>query len=117
MHQLFHDARHARQHFERGVEIVRLHTGPRRVQFVQHELHPQLAGLMLDDEEHFVVRRREQLLRAKDGVELQVVAVAHAVAEVELRQFVLDDLLGRRAAARGFVGVRREVVRIGAGHG
>ena len=47
-------------------------------QLVQHQLHPQLAGLVLDDEQHLVVVGRERLLRAEDGVELQVVAVAHA---------------------------------------
>ena len=49
----------------------------RRAQLVQHELHPQLAGLVLHDEQHLVVVGRQRLLRAQDLVEVQVVAVAH----------------------------------------
>jgi hypothetical protein len=63
---------------------------------MQHQLHPQLAGLVLHDEQHLVVVGRARVLRAQDGVELQVVAIAHAPAEVELGFFVVDDVLGRR---------------------
>ena len=35
----------------------------RRAQLVEHQLHPQLGGLVLDDEQHLVVVRRERVLR------------------------------------------------------
>ena len=52
-------------------------------ELVQDELHPQLARLVLHDEEHLVVVAGARLLRAEDRVEMQVVAVAHRAREVE----------------------------------
>jgi len=51
----------------------------RGLQFMQHQLHPQLRGLVLHDEEHLVVVGRERLLGVQDGIELQVVAIAHVL--------------------------------------
>jgi hypothetical protein len=89
VHQLLHDAADARQHLEGLGQAVGGHALVGGLQLVQRQLHPQLAGLVLDDEEHLVVRRREWLLRRQDGVELQVVAIAHRGAEVELRAVVV----------------------------
>ena len=56
---------HARQDLERRFEAVGLHVGNRRAKLVQEELHPELGGLVLDDEHHFIVvrRHRARLLR------------------------------------------------------
>jgi hypothetical protein len=56
---------------------------------VQHEFHPQLTGLVLHDEKHFIVIGRQGPLSIQDGVKLQVVAVAHGLAEIQLSFFVL----------------------------
>jgi hypothetical protein len=60
----------------------------RRAQLVDHQLHPQLGDLMLDDEEHLVVprrlagRARQRLLRVEQPVEAQVAAVGEAIAQI-----------------------------------
>ena len=66
-------------------------------QLVDRELHPQLGGLMLHDEQHLVVVARARLLRAQHLVQAQVVAVAHGLAEVEARAV---GAVGRRHGAR-----------------
>jgi hypothetical protein len=55
-----------------------------RAMHLQHELQPQLGGLVLDDEQQLVVvlRPRDRPLRREQRVEVEVAAVAHAVAEV-----------------------------------
>ena len=93
MHQLLHDAAHPRHHLERAAELVVAHRGHRGGQLVQHELHPQLARLVLHDEQHLVVVGRQRMLRVQHLVQVQVVGVAHLVREVELRAFVAHDLL------------------------
>ena len=49
----------------------------RGAQLVDHQLHPQLGDLVLDDEQHLVVVRRvrQRLLRRQQPVQLQVAAV------------------------------------------
>jgi hypothetical protein len=54
--QLLHDAADSGELFEGVAEFVLRDIGYRRAQFMQHQLHPEFAGLVLDDEEHFVVR-------------------------------------------------------------
>ena len=76
MHELFHDARHSRQHLERRRQIVGSNRIPRRTQLVQCELHPQFAGLVLNDEQQLVRIGRAGMLRVQDRVEREVVAVA-----------------------------------------
>ncbi len=55
------------------------------LQLVDHQLHPQLGGLVLDDEQHLVVpwRRartaRERVLRRQQPVEPQVARIGEAV--------------------------------------
>ena len=99
VHQLLHDARDPRQHLEAAGEFVAGHATHGAAELVQHQLHPQLAGLVLHDEQHLVMRRRQRLLRRQDLVELQVVAITHGAAEVELGLLLLDDLFGRRRTA------------------
>ena len=69
---------------------------------MQHQFHPQLAGLVLHDEEHLVVVGRERFLGVKNRVELEVIAIAHASVKVELGFFFLHDALASRSA--GFSG-------------
>src|SRR5664279_1030397 len=66
---------HPGQPLERGAEVVRgdqRHRGP---DLVDHQLHPQLGGVVHDDEEHLVVMIREWLLRTEQLVQVQVAAV------------------------------------------
>ena len=55
MNQLGHDLRYTRQHFESIGQFIFFNVTNGRSQFVQHQLHPELAGLVLNDEQHFVV--------------------------------------------------------------
>src|SRR5262249_22109746 len=81
------------QHLERGLQVVALHVVARGRELVEHQLHPQLARLVLHDEQHLVVLAGARVLRLEDLVERQVVAVAHLLAEVEM-----SALVGRRLA-------------------
>jgi hypothetical protein len=58
-----------------GREAVGLHVPDRRGQLVEEKLHPQLGGLVLDDEQHLVVVRRARTLRREQPRELEVAAV------------------------------------------
>ena len=89
VHQLFHDARHPSQGLESRSRTIGRHVFDGRAEFVQHQLHPQLAGLMLDDEQHLVVVGRQGCLRIQQSVQLQIVAVAHVPREVETGAVVL----------------------------
>jgi len=75
--QLALDLLHARQDLEAGAEPVGAHMHDRGAQFVDHELHPQLRSLVLDDEHHLVVMRRRgsRQLRRQETLEAQVAAV------------------------------------------
>ena len=75
-----------RQVLERGCEIVRHDQATRRIELVQRQLHPQLGGLVDDDEQHLVVRIGARLLRAEQRVELEIVAVAHCAGEIGVRR-------------------------------
>ena len=67
--------RDPRQHLEGGPQIVGVDRGDGGAQLVQHQLHPQLGGLVDDDEQPLVVLVGKRLLAAQEGVELQIVAV------------------------------------------
>ena len=84
VHQLLHDLADPAEHLERRLQLVVGDVGHGGAQLVQHQLHPQLAGLVLHDEQQLVVVRRQRMLRAQHLVEVQVVAVVHVVAEVEV---------------------------------
>ena len=66
------------------AEFVLLHQPHRRLQLVQHQLHPQLGGLVLYHEQHFVMMRRvgEWVLAVQQRVQAQVVAIAHAFGKI-----------------------------------
>jgi hypothetical protein len=97
VHELFHDLGDAGQLLERGTQLVLRQVRHGRTQFVQQLLHPQLAGLVLHDEEHLVVIRAQRVLGIEDLVQVQVVAVAHVGAEIELGVVV-------RPTPPGFIG-------------
>ena len=97
MYQLLHDAAHAREHLEGRRQLVARDAADGGAQLVQHQLHPQLAGLVLHDEQHLVVLGRQRMLRAQQLIEMQVVAIAHVAREIELRAFFLDDVLASLA--------------------
>ena len=58
----------------------------RRADLVDRQLHPQFRGLVLDDEQQFVMRARQRLLRVEHAVEMQIVAIGHALRERHLRR-------------------------------
>ena len=82
LEQLLLDELHPREDLEARLERVDAHVADRGRQLVDHELHPQLGDLVLDDEQHLVVARRcsvaarQRMLRVEEAVELQVAAVA-----------------------------------------
>ena len=57
-----------------------------RPQFVDDQLHPQFADVVLDDEQHLVMvgRLAERLLRGQQGVQLQVATVVLAISQIDL---------------------------------
>jgi len=52
--------------------------------FVDGQLHPEFGSLVLDDEQQFVMRVRERLLRVQEAFQMQIVAVGHAPFERHL---------------------------------
>ena len=88
--QLFLQARDARQHLERRIEIVAAHAFEHVVELVQEQAHPQLRHLVHDDEQHLVLLDGVRLLRVEQFVELQVFAVGLRGAEVPVHAFVLE---------------------------
>src|ERR1019366_9268898 len=92
------DRADAGEHLEGALQLVFGDGLNRGLKLVQQQLHPQLADLVLDDEEHLVVSAGAALLRPEHDVEMQVVAVAHVAAEVDFR------------AGAGFAGLVRHHV-------
>jgi hypothetical protein len=82
LEELALDLLHAREDLEAGGEAVLPDMLDRRGELVDHELHPQLRGLVLDDEQHLVVVRRARLLRAEQALELKVAAVGGVGGEL-----------------------------------
>src|SRR5690349_25091165 len=66
--------------------------------FVDGQLHPEFGSLVLDDEQQFVMRVRERLLRVQDAFQMQIIAVGHAPFERHLGSL-----------ARGVVGLAGHV--------
>src|SRR5450830_2027642 len=62
---------------------------------MQHQLHPEFAGLMLNDEQQFVVRCRQGFLRMQYLIQLQIISIAHGGTEIELCFFLLYDAFAR----------------------
>ena len=67
-----------------GGQLFGADGGDGAGEFVQHQLHPELAGLVLDDEQHFVAVRRARMLGGEDGVEGEVVGVGQVLGEIQL---------------------------------
>ena len=84
VHQLIEDPRHPRQHLERRRQLAQAHVFTGGLEFVEHQFHPQLGSLVLDDKEHFVVVRRQRVLGAEDFAQVQVIAVAHRLGKIQL---------------------------------
>jgi hypothetical protein len=82
LEQLALDLLHAREDLEARRELVAPDMRDRRAELVDHQLHPQLGGLVLDDEQHLVVVRRARLLRGEQAVEPEVAAVRGIGSEV-----------------------------------
>jgi hypothetical protein len=57
---------------EGRLQLVAADPADARPELVDDELHPQLGGLVLDDEEHLVVMLAERDLGAEQLVEVQV---------------------------------------------
>ena len=79
-----------------------------RAGLVEHELEPQLGGLVLDDEEHLVVVLAHGVLRVEERVEGQVGPVGHLLTEIAVDACLdVSCVAGHRlrlgAAARGQV--------------
>jgi hypothetical protein len=83
--ELRHDPRDAREHLECRLQVVAAHVADGGAQLVDHELHPQLGGLVLDDEQHLVVIGGARALRREQAVQSQVVPVAHLAGEIQAR--------------------------------
>ena len=94
--QLLEDAGDARQHLEGRLQLVVADRADRRTDLVDRQLHPQFRGLVLDDEQQFVMRARQRLLRVEHALEMQIVAVGHALLERHLRAF-LGGIVGLAA--------------------
>ena len=75
LEQLFLDQLDPSEDLETGLERVDADGIARRLELVDHELHPELGNLMLDDEQHLVVTRRgaadcrHRLLRRQQPIE------------------------------------------------
>jgi hypothetical protein len=58
--------------------------------------HPQLRGLVLDDEQHLVMGFRERMLGAEDRIKRQIVAVGHTPGEIGLGAFARGIVIAGR---------------------
>ena len=82
--QLFKDPADPGQHLERLGRAVRGNRVARGVQLMQRKAHPELRGLVLNDEQHLIMRARQQALGVENTVDLQIVAIGHAAVERHL---------------------------------
>ncbi len=85
--QLRLNPRHPRQHLEGRAEGVFFQRSHRRAGFMDDQLHPQLSGLMDDDEQHLVMGVGNRLLRRQQVGQAQVTSIAQTVAEIGMRAF------------------------------
>ena len=69
LEELALDLLHAARILKQGEPRSALHVRDRGAELVDHELHPQLRRLVLDDEQHLVVVRRARLLRREQPLE------------------------------------------------
>ena len=75
---------HPRQALERHGQVIGSQVELRSAQLVEHQLEPELGGLVLDDEQHLVVVRgaAHDMLGAEDLIQVQVGAVGEIDSEV-----------------------------------
>jgi len=78
--ELLENPGHPRQRLERRLQIVGRDQLAGGAELVDRKLHPQLGGLMLDDEQHLVMGGGERPLRAQNPVEPQIVRIGHHLA-------------------------------------
>ena len=84
---------------EGGLELVGPDMGERRVELPVQELQPELHHLMDGDEEKLVVLGREGGLGGEEGVEPEIIPIAHALGKIGMnpvcrcRQVSLPDLV------------------------
>ena len=85
------------QALERRAQLVGGELPLHRAQLVQHQLEPQLGGLVLQDEQQLVVvlGHADRVLRGQDLVQVQVLAVR----EIDLE--VPDDAVLQRTVMAG----------------
>ena len=83
--ELLEDAADAGQHLEHLGHAASPQGLARGGEFVQGQLHPKLARLVLDDEQHLVMGVAQRVLLRENAVEMQVIAVGHGGAEIHLR--------------------------------
>ncbi len=76
----------AGEDFEGGFEVVGFDLVDGGFEFVYDEFHPEFAGLVLDDEEHFVVVDgiAEGVLGREEFVEAEVAGIVESVFELGL---------------------------------
>ena len=72
------------QYLARLPDLVALQVADGRAQLVDHQLHPQLGHLVLDDEQQFVMVDRigYRLLRRQQSIQSQVTAVGQASFQI-----------------------------------
>ena len=78
------------------AEIVVADLRDGLVELVQHQLHPQLGRLVDDDEQHLVMLLGAGALAGEKLIEMEVVAIAHRRAEIDMRLFREVVPRGRR---------------------
>ena len=78
------DVLHPGQALQSVAQLVVVQEAAGGPQLVEHKLQPELAGLVLDDEQQLVVvlRAAHRVLRVQQPVEIQVAAVGHRPAEI-----------------------------------
>jgi hypothetical protein len=97
--QLRLDARDAREHLERRLEIVGDDLRPRCAQLVYDQLEPQLGRLMDHNEHQLIVAVGHRPLAGKQIVERQVPAIAQLTLKID-RDARLKIVFGHVTAAR-----------------
>jgi hypothetical protein len=70
--ELLEDPGYPRQCLESRLQVVSCNQPAGGTQFVDRKLHPKLRRLMLDDEQHLIMRSRERPLCLQNPVELEI---------------------------------------------
>jgi hypothetical protein len=107
------DALDPGQALERRRQLVAGEVPAGGAQLVQDELQPQLAGLVLDDEQQLVVvlGAAAGVLRGQQVVEVEVRGVGHGAAEVGADRRLQRPHRSRRVGVRRHHGRHRSAQR------